>query len=99
MVNRGNLYIPSDHFFSQLTIMREVFKALHSEGLTEGTNCLKTLTSDLESANVDLPIDVIAFFAKISLYFRMRHLNKLLVLQKKKQRECRSEARKTKKLM
>lgn len=99
MVNRGNLYIPSDHFYSQLTIMREVFKSLHSEGLTEGSQCLKTLTSDLESANVDIPKEVIAFFAKISLFFRMRHLNKLLLEKKKKKGECRSEARKTKKFI
>ena len=64
MLNRGILYIPSAHFFSQLTIMREVFKALHSERLTEGTNCLKTLTSDLESENVDLPNDAIAFLGQ-----------------------------------
>ena len=28
-VNRGNLYVPSEEFYAQLKIMRNIFKAVH----------------------------------------------------------------------
>ncbi|KAK4329137.1 hypothetical protein Pmani_000479 [Petrolisthes manimaculis] len=35
-VNRRNLYVPSEEFYSQLKIMRKIFKAIHGEVLREG---------------------------------------------------------------
>ena len=64
LVNRGELYVPSDQFFSQLTAMREIFKAIHKEGLREGKGCLKTLVSEMKCGVTDVPDDVIRFFCK-----------------------------------
>ena len=57
-----------------------------------------SLISEMELSEVDLPKEVIAFFAKISVFFRMRHLNKAIALNKKKRKECRSMKRKFMKL-
>lgn len=98
MVSRGHLHIPSDSFSSQILVMREVFKAVHGEGLREGTMCVQTLTSEMERAGVDLPPDVISFFARISTFFRMRHLNKIIRQNKQKSVECRGMLRKKMKI-
>ena len=98
MVNRGQLYTPSNEFYSQLTKMREVFCAVHGDSLREGKDCLKTLFSELKVSCVDLPDDVIRFFAKISVYFRMRHLNREIVTARKENKTYRGMARKRMKL-
>ena len=61
--------MPSDRFASQLCIMRAVFKAVHGEELREDTECVQTLTAEMESSGVHLLSEVIAFFAKISNIF------------------------------
>lgn len=94
MINKGGLHIPSDDFLSKLTVMREVVTAIHGKGLREGKCCVKTLISDINQAGVDLPLDVITFFARISIYFKMKYLNKAIDMNKRKSRDCRSMARK-----
>lgn len=98
MVNRGQLYMPSEEFSSQLHIMREVFKAIQGDGLREGPMCVKTLSSEIESAGICLPSDVIEFFARISVFFRMRYLNRIITFNKKKD-ACRSLLRKKSKII
>lgn len=97
-INRGGLYAPTDYFMSQLSPLREIFIAAHGDSLRAGKNCIKSLISDMELLEVDVPKDVIAFFAKISVYFRMRHLNRAIIIEKKKKKECRSMKRKFLKL-
>ena len=82
----------------RISVMREIFIAAHGDSLREGKDCIKSLTSEMELSGVDLPKDVIAFFAKISVFFRMRHLNKVIVIKKKKNKECHSMEKKLKKL-
>ena len=83
---------------SQLSIMREIFIAAHGEALREGAHCVRSLTSEMELTGVDVPRDVIAFFAKISVYFRMRYLNKIIDINKKKKKVYRNMNKKLKKL-
>ena len=59
-----------------------------------GKDCLKKIISEIECAGVDLPNDVIAFFAKISVFFKIRKLNKDIRINKKKNKTCRSESKK-----
>lgn len=105
MISRGHLYMPSDSFSSQLSTMRAVFKAVHGEELRAGTECVQTLTAEMERAGVHVSSEVIAFFARISIFFRMRHLNKMIKQNKQKRQnalirdECRGMARKKMKMI
>ena len=45
---------------------------------------MKTLVRELENLGLDVPHDVISFFAKISVYFRIRSLNNNIKTNKKK---------------
>ena len=76
-VNRGGLHLPSDYFLRELNIMREVFKAVHGEGLRTGQDCIKSLVSDMEKCGVTLPNEVIKYFALLSVRFRIIHLNRV----------------------
>lgn len=44
-VNEGGLYMPSEEFLTQLTLMRDIFKGIHGYSLRQGLDCVKTLTS------------------------------------------------------
>ena len=93
-VNRGELYTASESFYSQLTTMREVFQTVHGVSLQAGKKCFKQIISETERAEVDLSNDVIAFFAKISVFFKIRKLNNDIRINKKKAKTCRSESKK-----
>lgn len=56
--------------------------------------CVKTLTSDIQLAGVNLPVDVVSFHAKISIFFMIRHLNKKITQAKQASSDSRSYARK-----
>ena len=56
------------------------------------------MVSDLAKI-VDMPSDILNFFAKISVYFRIRHMNKQIIAERKRSKACRSEKRKMLKLM
>lgn len=71
--------------------MRKVFKVIHGDSLKVGKDYLKTLVHEIESVGVDVPHDVISFFAKISVYFRIRKQNSNIKINKKKEKVCRSE--------
>lgn len=98
-INRGELYTPAPTFFSHLSRMREIFMTVHGNSLKEGKQCFKRIVSDIESVGVDLPSEVIYFFAKISVFFRIRKLNSEIRLNIKKNKVCRSEKRKLMKMV
>lgn len=95
--NRGSLYYPSDEFMSQLQAMRNMFNAVHGSCLKEGKNCVKTTGDKIETAVHNLPQDVIKYFAKISVYFRMRELNRNIKFERKRGGTCRSADHKRRK--
>ena len=72
---------------------------VHGNSLKEGKQCFKRIVSDIESVGVDLPSEVIYFFAKISVFFRIRKLNSEIRLNIKKNKVCRSETRKLMKIV
>lgn len=84
MRNRGQLYMPSGEFYSQLQVMREVFKSVQGESLREGPRCVKTISSELERTGTCLPSEVMEFFARISVFFRIRYLNNIIAFSKQK---------------
>lgn len=92
MINRGEALVPSDDFSSNLLVMRDVFKGMHNESLREGEDCIKALSSEMQCAVGDeVPLEVINFFAKISVFSKMRRLNhEISVYDKKKRKECKS---------
>ena len=92
------MYAPADTFFSQLTTMRETFKVIHGDSLKEGKECLKTLVRELENVGLDVPHDVISFFATISVYFRIKNLNNNIKTNKKNHKSCKGQNRKLMKL-
>lgn len=95
--NRGGLYFPSDYFMLDLKVMRNKFKAMHGSGLIAGKRCVQNIVEELKTSVQNVPQDVIVFFAKISVYFRMRQLNRNLRMERKKANICRNEDRKRKK--
>lgn len=90
--------MPSDEFLSQLKIMREIFKAVHGNSLKEGKKCVQILCSDFGKAGVNIPADVQHFFARISIFFKIRSLNRLLAIEKTRNQENREISRKKVKL-
>lgn len=97
-VSVKQLHVPSDEFLSQLKIMREIFKAVHGNSLKEGKKCVQTLCSDFGKAGVNIPADVQHFFARISIFFKIRSLNGLLAIEKTRNQENREISRKKVKL-
>ena len=57
-------------------------------------NVWKLFTSDIQLAGVNLPSDVVSFYAKISIFFMIRHLNKKITQAKQASSDSRSYARK-----
>lgn len=67
---------PSRVFFRQLREMEAYFKCYHGEkSLQVGKNAVKTLTNEI-AKYVKLPLEVITFFVKCRIFFRMRILNR-----------------------
>ena len=97
-LDKGKLYVPSDEFSTQLSMMRRTFTAVHGSTLQEGRDCMRTMVTDLTKI-VDVPHDVLYFFVKISVFFRIRHLNKQIIAERKKLKACRSDNRKMKKII
>ena len=83
-MRKSTVYYPSDYFYSQLFLMKELFKSINGEKLCDGKDCLMTLISQLKSVDrITLPDEIMHFFAKISIYFRIRYLNKNNSLSRK----------------
>ena len=98
-VNRGDLFEPTDEFFSELLIMREVFNAIHSKALLHGKHCVKNLYSELKQSGVSVPDEVINFFARISIFFRLRYLNDKIRFNKENDKTSNEKSRKKRKIM
>lgn len=98
-INRGELYIPSESFYSQLITMREILQVIHGDSPKDGKEWFKRIASEIESVRVDLPKDVITFFAKISVFFKMRKMNSDIRIKRKNTKGCRSEMRKYDKIV
>lgn len=96
--SRGGLYSPSTLFYSELLTMRNIFLAIHGSSLIPGKNCVTQLVEEMKLKVKNIPEEVICFFAKISIYFRMRELNRNLRMEKKKTKQCRNEEKKRRKL-
>ena len=85
---QGKLIHPSLHFLAMLEKMERLFKCYHGEkGLKAGKGSINNLSNDIANF-VDLPKDVIIYFVRCPVFFRMRILN----------REIESSRKKTKKL-
>ena len=67
--------------------MREIFKSLNGENLREGEKCLERLTNEFQDNVTNVPIEVIAFYAKICVFFKMRHLNLSSLILPRKSRD------------
>lgn len=78
--------------------MRKTFLAIHGSGLVEGKNCVNQTVDELKLVVENVPQDVMHFFALISVYFRIRDLNRDLRMNRKKSKLCRNEDRKRRKL-
>ena len=82
-VRRGELYTPpSEFFFYCKIIMRGVFNTLHEDALKEGkdsitklSDAIKHVLSSQVTIDFHVPDEVISFFSKIPIYFRLRYLN------------------------
>ena len=98
MKNNGGLHSPSDLFLSQLKQMRETFQLMHRHSLIEGKNSIQqTVEKILFNSTVkNVPREVIWYFVKISVHFRIKYLNKNIRYEKKRARLCKNEERKKK---
>ena len=81
------LMIPSDRFFGQLKLMEKCFNAYHGEvTLKPGCNSVRNLSSYISNI-VDLPTDIILFYVKCRVFFRIRILNKKILEDAKKRKQ------------
>lgn len=72
----GKLMKPSDKFLAQLKKMEACFNIFHGvNSLKPGKNSVQSLTSYLETV-VDVPTEVIAYFIRCRVFFRIRELNR-----------------------
>lgn len=87
-VDRGfGLMKPSDDFFQHLQMMETLFGCHHGEKtLKPGKGAIKQLTSDITKF-VSLPTDVIAYYVRCRIFFRMRELNRTIKSARKQSRK------------
>lgn len=65
--------------------MRKAFLGIHGSGLEEGKkNCVKEIVDELKLLVENVPQDVMYFFSLISVYFKIRDLNRDLRMNRKK---------------
>ena len=82
-LDRGNLMKPSFEFLEQLKSMEKMFKCYHGlKTLKPGKTCVQKASS-LIAELVSLPKEVITYFVRCRMFFRMRVLNKKLISSKK----------------
>lgn len=79
----GRLKTPSKDFYEQLKVMEKLFNCYHGEfSLKEEKNAVRKL-AELISGFVPLPKDVVVFFVKCRVFFRIRILNRKLTENRK----------------
>lgn len=77
------MFQPNNEFFEKLKIMEKLFLCHYREnGLKPGKGTIKMLAADM-SKLVSLPIDVISFFIRCRMFFRMRELYKNIISSRK----------------
>ena len=83
----GSLMTPSESFWCDLQKMEHLFLCYHGQkSLTPGRNTTEKLTMEI-CRHVTLPQEVIRFFARTRMFFRMRNLNRNLRLHKSENRK------------
>ena len=81
---QGTLTYPSDEFVQKLEKMERIFKCHHGDtGLKGGSKAIQKLTSDIRIF-VQLPEEVIRYFVKYRMFFRLRVLNRAIGSSRKK---------------
>lgn len=86
-VSKGFLKKPSAHFLNGVKCLEAVFHTVNSSEIARCRNIKQHLLD--QSIHVDLPENVKRFFFKCRIFFRVRHLNKRLKVQKAKHRMLR----------
>lgn len=72
----GKLFTPTREFWEELKMMEKLFKCYHGENsLKPGKGAIFKLAANI-SQYVSSPADVITFFVRCRLFFRMRVLNR-----------------------
>lgn len=83
----GKLMTPDDEFYEQLKVMEKLFACYHgTKKLKAGKHCMSKL-SRLISKHVSLPADVIKYFVRCRVFFRMRILNRQMADTSKKKKK------------
>lgn len=83
-VSKGGLQKPTKEFFEKLRHLETIFNKFNYDKICLEPNIRQKLIQ--KSYNVDIPIDVKSFFFKCRIFFRVKHLNKCLKIQKSKQK-------------
>jgi len=82
-----NLTQPSTAFFEQMKQMEKLFKCFHGEtDLKPGKNSIKELTERISGLVESVPEEVVTFYIRCRVFFRMRVLNKKCNRKSKKQK-------------
>ena len=80
---KGKLMKPYQSFFEQLKKMEYHFKCHHGEHkLKPGKAAVFSLSRDIAKL-VSLPVDVITYFVRCRMFFRMRNLNRKICSSRK----------------
>lgn len=87
--SNGKLIVPSDEFQEQLMTMENLFKCHHGQTeLKPGKGAIKILAEQITNL-VSLPADVVQYFVRCRMFFRMRILNRNCNKQKQNDRKLK----------
>lgn len=79
----GTLTRPGMKFFKQLEEMEKYFRCYHGNtALRAGKDSVKTLTNEITNY-IDLPLNVVQFYVKCKVFFRMRILHREISFSRK----------------
>ena len=74
-VRRKVLYRPSSQFFNNLREMEQLFKSFHGAQLKAGVNGITRLINIFRELSIDVPEEVMQFFIRSRIHFRVKTLN------------------------
>lgn len=74
--NDGKLMVPSEEFYEKLKLMEKLFVCFHGKKLLKPGKCCMSRLSKIIHEHVDLPKEVVHYFVKCRVFFRIRILNR-----------------------
>lgn len=82
-ISRGNLTSMHQDFHKEFIKLDYIFRTIHGDALNESPNAVCIISELSSKLSINLPSNVVIFFVRCRIYFKIRKLNKNLSLLKK----------------